>query len=102
MVTCCEIRGLQVPLLLAVPVRPVRPVLQLHDDGDGVQKSSDSTTSKYRRRDAKREGRVRLFLISEERPEGYSAGYPNEDEDDERRELRLELEPGERSESEKA
>jgi hypothetical protein len=99
--------GLRVSLLLPEPVRRVRPVLRLYDDGEGVPKNHlDSTTSKYRPRDAKGEGHVRRLLMEEERSEDYPLGYADEDEGDERRELELESELEseleDRAESEKA
>jgi hypothetical protein len=99
--------GLRVSLLLPEPVRRVRPVLRLYDDGEAVPKNLlDSTTSKYRPRDAKGEGRVRRLLMEEERREDYPLGYADEDDGDERRALTLALELGlelgDRVESEKA
>jgi hypothetical protein len=97
--------GLRVSLLLPEPVRRVRPVLRFYGDGEGVPKHLlDSTTSKYRPRDAKGEGRVRRLLMEEGRWEDYPLGYADEDEGDERRELELqwEWELGDRLESEKA
>ena len=76
-------------------VRRVRPVLRLNDGGGIPKHSADSTTSKYRRRDARRGGRVRFFSVQGARREHYPGRYRDGDAGGEGKELVPELASGE-------